>query len=377
MHEGVCTVREIDLDTSVRAFRTLPTGVAIWQLRNPRDVRSLRLVGVNPAAERELRAPLAFALGKPISESFPRLLDTPIPERYRGVILSGKPDTFGELVYGDARIPEGTFWVDCFPLPDGCVGVALENITDRKRVVENQSRALRLLHRVTLFLNDAPTVIEAAQFCVDQICTKFDFAVGRFFLADESCPSRFVPNPVWHFGDPKQFKAFRKATELYERDLTNKLALEYRTIQGQKAGLSRSLGFSVVENDFLRGVLEFSSEGTGVAVLDEHVFRAISNVGFQLGQVFARERAARRCGAALELVSPRDEQLKKKLKCLRSTKSSRTGTPELFQSLKRTHGTTAILSEQVVESTRRMHRRLDELKRAVVKPVESRSILDS
>src|ERR1700744_4292764 len=94
MQAGACTLREVDLDTSLRAFRGLPIGVAVWQLRDSKDVRRLRLVGVNPACERELGAPLKFALGKAITETFPKLLETPIPERYRQVVLSGKPDTF-------------------------------------------------------------------------------------------------------------------------------------------------------------------------------------------------------------------------------------------------------------------------------------------
>src|SRR5579863_7002127 len=254
MHQGACTVREVDFVTSLRAFHKLPVGVVIWQLRDPRDVRSLYFVGVNPAAERELRVTVGFAVGKSISECFPKFLDTPAPERYRQVVLSGKPDTFGEIAYQDARIPEGVFWLDSFPLPGGCIGVALENITERKREFERQSRALNLVHHITLFLNKAPSVIEAAQFCVDEVCTQLSLPVGRFFLSDETSPSRFVPNPVWHFADVRRFRAFRTATELYERDLTNKLALEHRAMQGRKAGLVRSVGFSVVENDFLRGV---------------------------------------------------------------------------------------------------------------------------
>src|SRR5215813_2062887 len=140
MQSGACVVREVDLATSIRAFQSLPVGVAVWQLRDARDLRSLRFVGVNPAGERELGVSLDFALGQPISECFPLLLDTQIPEQYRRVVLSGKPDTFGELEYCDARIPQGTFWVDCFPLPDSCIGVAVENITERKRTNDAQRR---------------------------------------------------------------------------------------------------------------------------------------------------------------------------------------------------------------------------------------------
>jgi hypothetical protein len=368
MHQVASTVHEVDLHTSLNAFRNLPTGVAVWQLRDSSDLRSFRLVGVNPAAERELRAPLGFAVGRLITDSFPKLLDTPVPERYRRVILSGKPDTFGELEYRDARIPKGVFWVDCFPLPEGCVGVTLENITERKRMTQ----ALQLLHRITLFLNDAPTVLEAAQFCVDEICTQIGWPVGRFFLADEISPSRFQANSVWHFSDPNRFKAFRKATELYESDLTNKLALEYRTIQGQKSGLKKSTGFSVVENDFLRGVLEFSSESS--EPLDEHVFRAISNVGYQLGQVFARERLAREYSHVQRLMLSREEHHHALTKILFSGPGSLASVVDVLESKSRTHRAITRSSKDILDSTRQMRQHLDDLKRIISRPVEFPSV---
>ena len=375
MHQGACTLNEVDLHSSLNAFRGLPVGVAVWQLRDTKDVRSFRLVGANPAAERELRAPLGFAVGKSITDCFPKLLDTPVPERYRRVILSGKPDTFGEFEYRDARIPQGVFWVDCFPLPDRCVGVALENITERKRMTQAQGRALRLLHRITVFLNDGPTVLEAAQFCVDEICTQIGWPVGRFFLSDDMSPSRFLPNPIWHINDPHRFKAFRRATEMYECDLTNKLALEYRTLQGQKAGLTKSVGFSVIENDFLRGVLEFSSES--FEPLDEHIFRAISNIGYQLGQVFARERLARECSRAQKLMLSREAHHQAVLKVLFSGPGSLSSVVSLLESKKRTHRALARSSKAVLESTRQMRQHLDELKRIVASPVEFHSHTNS
>jgi hypothetical protein len=206
MHTEACSLREIDLSSSLRAFRTLPIGVTVWQLRDPNDLRSLRLIDANPAAEREFRAPLGFAVGKPIVECFPKLLDTPLPERCRRVVLSGKPETLGEFAYRDARIPEGVFWADVFPLPDRSVGLALENITERKRTTQNQTRALQLLHRVTVHLNEMPALLQAAQFCVDEICAQIGWPVGHFFLSDEACGSHFLPNPVWHLSDTNRFR---------------------------------------------------------------------------------------------------------------------------------------------------------------------------
>jgi hypothetical protein len=368
MHQGACTVREVDVQASLLAFRNLPVGVAVIQLLDPKDVRSLRLIGANQAAERELRAPIGLAVGRSLVESFPKFFDTPVAERYRQVALSGKPDTFGEFTYQDSRIPEGIFWIDCFPLPDRCVGVSVENITERKRLAQGQSRALQLLHRITVFLNDAPTVLEAAQFCVDEICKQIGWPVGRFFLSDELSPSRFLPNPVWHLSDLQRFRAFRKATELYEADLTNKFALDYRTIQGQKAGLKKSVGISVVENDFLRGVLEFSSEG--FTPLDEHVFRAISNVGFQLGQVFARERLAREYTRIQELMMSQESHHHAMSKILFSGPGSLSGVVEMLESKKRTQRAITRSSKELLETTRQMRQHLDDLKRIIARPVE-------
>jgi len=368
MHRGACTVGEVDLATRLRAFHKLPVGVAVWNLRDPKDLRSFRLVGVNPAAEREVRVPMTFAVGKAITDCFPRLLDTPAPEQYRRVILSGQPHTFGELSYQDSRIPAGVFWIDCFPLPDRCVGIALENITERKREVESQTRALQLLHRVTLLLNTAPSVIEGAQLCVDAVCTQFGFPVGRFFLSDEMSPSRFAPNPVWHFSDVRRFRAFRKATELYERDLTNKLALEHRAIHGRKAGLVRSVGFSVVENDFLRGVLEFSSDLS--TPIDEHIFRAISNIGFQLGQVFARERLRREYDRVQDLMLSRTPL---NAPISRAIYAGGASLPIAAQPLKPlTHASSASAgaSETLDETTLQGRHQFADLRRLTAKPIE-------
>jgi hypothetical protein len=370
MHQGACTVREVDLQASLLAFRDLPVGVAVLQLVDPKDVGSLHLIGANRAAERELRAPIGLAVGKSIAEAFPKFLETPVAERYRQVALSGKPDTFGEFTYQDPRIPEGVFWIDCFPLPDRCVGVAVENITDRKRATQGQNRALQLLHRVTLFMNDAPTFLSAAQFCVDEICAQIGWPVGRFFLSDESNPSRFLANPVWHFSDPQRFRAFRRATELYELDFTNRLALGHRTIQGQRAGLVRSVGFSVVENDVLRGVLEFSSEQS--APLDEHLFRAISNVGFQLGQVFARERLAREYVRVQELMQTHEAHHRSVSEILFAGPGSIAATIGFLESKKREQSENQKSSREVLESVREIRQHLDDLKRIIARPIEFR-----
>src|SRR5216684_2670584 len=93
------------------------------------------------------------AVGKVIVETLPALLKTHLPESCRSVIASGVPETVGEVRFGDDRVRERVFWVDCFPLFGNCVGAAFENITERKRSEQTKVGALQLLHRITVAIN--------------------------------------------------------------------------------------------------------------------------------------------------------------------------------------------------------------------------------
>ncbi len=153
MHKGHSAVREVDLSTKSESLsRSTRRRCRLAVARSERRPKPA-FCGVNPAAERELCAPVKFAVGKPITECFPKLLETHVPEMLPPRVLTGMPDTFGEVAYRDAHIPAGIFWMDCFPLPERCVGLTLENITKRKRLTDNQSIVhFSFLHRVTLFI---------------------------------------------------------------------------------------------------------------------------------------------------------------------------------------------------------------------------------
>jgi signal transduction histidine kinase/CheY-like chemotaxis protein len=76
-----------------------------------------------------------------MDEAFPHLLDTDLPGHYREVLLSGSERDLGEV---RERIGEGAdervFSVKVFPLPGHCVGVAFEDITERRRVRDDLQR---------------------------------------------------------------------------------------------------------------------------------------------------------------------------------------------------------------------------------------------
>jgi PAS domain S-box-containing protein len=72
-------------------------------------------------------------VGKTLDENFPGLRAQGIPQRYAEVVRSQTAATFEDIIYGDDRMVRASFWVKAFPLPGGHVGVAFDNITERRR----------------------------------------------------------------------------------------------------------------------------------------------------------------------------------------------------------------------------------------------------
>jgi hypothetical protein len=361
---GISTVPEAhpvsatDLAVQLKTWSKFRRGVLLWRLEDLGDVRSLRLLDLNDAAERELGASVRDAIGKVIAETFPALLKTDLPDRCRTVVASGQPESVGEVRYSDSRIQDSVFWFECFPLPENCVGTAFENITARKRNEQTKDEALQLLHKITMAINESVSAAGAAEVCLREVCQQIDWPVGRLFITDEHCATRFVPNPIWYFSDAHRFEGFRQATEMFERDLTNKFVLEHRLQQGKKAGLTRSVGFSVLEGNRLRAVLEFSSETA--TQLDGTLVSAICDIGVQLGRVFEREGAALK----IERMQRQDEEHRCATKRLRAC-TVRYG-PPLQASLER------LRNQKLTDgsSLKLMQRCLNEMRQIGTAPIE-------
>src|SRR3989442_791911 len=116
----------------------LPLGVVILRLENPQDARSFRIIDLNPVAALITGSTLEDLRGRTLAE-FPKLLKTAIPGRCLDAFQAREPRNLGEISYGDARIRQGIYSVQVFPLSGGFMGVAFENVTDRKHA-ENALR---------------------------------------------------------------------------------------------------------------------------------------------------------------------------------------------------------------------------------------------
>jgi PAS domain len=358
-----------DPAAQLNAFRDIPLGLMVWRLGDPGDVSSLRLLTVNAAAERELGWPLRDFIGQEIGESFPSLLKTNFPDCCRRVIETGKAEKAGAVRFASARVRDGVFWFDCFPLPGNCVGTAFEKITDRTKNEEAKSGALQLLHRITVAINDSTNVADAAQVCLREVCQHIGWPVGHLFVVDVGSAMDGTAKPIWHVSDLHRFRAFREASERFERDRRNKFLLEYRIRQAKRAGLTRSLGFAVLEGGALRAILEFSSDTS--APLEETLVSVISDIGVQLGRVFERQSAA----IVTRRMQKQDEERRIATRRLRAC----TGryAPSLKATLEQLRGRklrhSAKSTRQMVDSLELMQRCLTEMREIGSPPIEFRS----
>jgi two-component system CheB/CheR fusion protein len=125
-------------------------GLAVMRFDDLDEPQTLRLVDANPAVSQVAGVSLGGFIGQPVVEHFPDMFKTKIPETYLAeVVRTGRAIDLGEVHYGDKRIREGTFSVKAFPLPNNCVGVALENVTESKQAEEalrQQAALLDLAH---------------------------------------------------------------------------------------------------------------------------------------------------------------------------------------------------------------------------------------
>jgi PAS domain S-box-containing protein len=124
----------------------LPVGVVLLRLENPSDAKTFRIVDINPAAAEITRSSPELLLGKTLAD-FPAILETRMPDQCLAAIRSGEPRNLGEISYGD-RSREGIYSVRIFPLSRNFLGVAFEDITNRKlaeRTLQESEERFRLL----------------------------------------------------------------------------------------------------------------------------------------------------------------------------------------------------------------------------------------
>ncbi len=180
--------QEAQVRLLANVVENMPAGFYAWRLEDADDVSSLRLVATNPAAGVLTNAPMEDVLGKTMPEAFPGLMETQVPQIYANVARTGESVELGEVVYGDARVPDSVFFVRAFGLPDRTAGITFENITQRKLNELQLQRLANELQTVAEVTTEVSTNFELdtlLQTVVDKTKAGFELYHAHIYLLND------------------------------------------------------------------------------------------------------------------------------------------------------------------------------------------------
>jgi PAS domain S-box-containing protein len=188
------------------------------------------------------------------------------------------------------------------------LAAALSEHTQVAQALRQQSTFVRLLQRVAIAANEALTIEDAMQTCLDQVCAHTRWPVGHVYFAPRHAAGPLLPSSIWSLEHPERFETFRQVTErtplapgmglpgrvftsgkpVWIIDVT-KDANFPRTQQAQDIGVRAGFGFPVLVGKEVVAVLEFFAPEA--AEPDETLLEVMGHIGTQLGRVVERTRA--------------------------------------------------------------------------------------
>lgn len=182
-------------------------------------------------------------------------------------------------------------------------------INNRKKIYKelvHKTKLIQFLQEITIASNEAMTVGEAMQLCLDRVCSFTGWPVGHVYMLDST--GKLIPTKFWYFENQQRFEAFRKITEITPFDPG--VGLPGRVLESGKPawipdvakdtnflraklvkniGFKAGLAFPVLEGKKVAAILEFFFETSKKP--DGPLLDAISNLGTLLGRVTERKRA--------------------------------------------------------------------------------------
>lgn len=125
----------------------IPLGLLVWNLKKTDDASSLSLVTANPAASDILKIDMQAEIGRTIGEAFPNMVTEDCHDllhTYSWVATSKEAKIIESVNYSDERLQPTVFALKVFPIPNHHLGVAFEDISDRKRMETALAESERL-----------------------------------------------------------------------------------------------------------------------------------------------------------------------------------------------------------------------------------------
>lgn len=263
---------------------------------------------VNPAAQRLFGTDL---VGRPAASS----LDAPLfSQDWAEMLDSGKSCHYEmECHVGDeARTLSLSASVtrndQHEPLAVVCLARDITEHMLADEALKKESSFVALLQAVAMAANEAQTIEEAMQICLDEVCALTGWPVGHGYLLMQTSSEDIISADIRHLDDPARFEPFYRATRglrfsrgfglpgqvlasgkpVWMRDVSSDDDF-MRWRAAQETGLKSAFAFPILTGSEVVGVLEFFA--TQVVEPDEALMEVMAHIGTQLGRVVERKRA--------------------------------------------------------------------------------------
>ncbi|MBK5258758.1 MAG: EAL domain-containing protein, partial [Thermoanaerobaculia bacterium] len=184
---------------------------------------------------------------------------------------------------------------------------AAESISEHATgVLYDNKEHLRLLQAVAVAANESPSLDDALQATVDQVCTRLGWPVGHAYLAIGTT-SILTLSDIWFVGDLARFETFRRSVEttlvapsggVSGKALAQREPVVASSLDGvlplplaaaaRESGLISALAFPVIGSDAPVAVLEFFSPEP--IEVGGRLLEVIAQIGDLLGKVHVRTR---------------------------------------------------------------------------------------
>jgi PAS domain S-box-containing protein len=112
-------------------FQRLPLGLAIVRLENPKDLKSYRIIEVNPAAAQIAGSTVDGLRGRTLADLH-TLLRSPLATQWLDAVHSFDLEHVAQVFRGDKRIGSRIYSVRVFTLSNNCIAIAFEDVTERR-----------------------------------------------------------------------------------------------------------------------------------------------------------------------------------------------------------------------------------------------------
>ena len=190
----------------------------------------------------------------------------------------------------------------------------IRDITQRKHteeILRKNNALIQLIRTVATASNEASTIEEAVQTCLDEVCSYTGWPLGHGYVRPagrDGLEDSLVSAELWHADEPEAFAPFMEASRkirfspgvglpgrilssgeaVWLSDVTEDGNFLRSDLAGEY-GLGAAFGFPISVGGEVVAVLEFFS--TEVAEPDDALLAVMTEAGKQLGLVAERERA--------------------------------------------------------------------------------------